>query len=302
MPRVDQERERVAGVGPSDVDGLSRSDVDGRSAFAASAVQLECSRRWRTLPTHQSCPGPRSCNTRKVIRSAMWATEPAMPYQPTSASYPYTTTSSYPEYTPPPAFPQPPSSFSPGSEPPSLSPSPSRPSTEQDQASPSALYTHLPDYTTPYHPSYPESAYSAYPQYYPQYYPAYEYCPPEMLHHAKVPGLYSEATSPIIASATNLVVRRKRRSLRKMVHHCPHSPCGKIYQKASHMKAHLRTHTGEKPYLCTWKGCGWKFSRSDELGRHMRKHTGVKPYACRMCERTFARSDHLALHVKKHME
>ena len=240
-------------------------------------------------------------------RRSMWATEAAMSYH--SASYPYST-SSYPEYTPPPTTfpPQPPSSFSPGSEPPSLSPSPTRPTSEQDQPSPGALYTHLPDYTTtPYHhPSYPlEATYSPYPQYYPhQYYPAYEYCPPEMLQHSKVvPGLYtSEATSPIMASATNLVVRRKRRSLRKMLHHCPHSPCGKIYQKASHMKAHMRTHTGEKPYVCTWKGCGWKFSRSDELGRHMRKHTGVRPYACRMCERTFARSDHLALHVKKHLE
>ncbi|XP_037646453.1 transcription factor Sp3a isoform X2 [Sebastes umbrosus] len=87
---------------------------------------------------------------------------------------------------------------------------------------------------------------------------------------------------------------------KKKQHICHIVGCGKVYGKTSHLRAHLRWHSGERPFVCSWMFCGKRFTRSDELQRHRRTHTGEKKFVCPECSKRFMRSDHLAKHIKTH--
>ena len=108
-------------------------------------------------------------------------------------------------------------------------------------------------------------------------------------------------TCPNCQSGVNLTSNTDGSSKKKQ-HICHYPNCGKIYGKTSHLRAHLRWHTGEKPYICTWLYCGKRFTRSDELQRHLRTHTGEKRFVCAECSKRFMRSDHLSKHIKAHQK
>ena len=47
--------------------------------------------------------------------------------------------------------------------------------------------------------------------------------------------------------------------------------CFKAYSRLENLKTHLRSHTGERPYVCKHEGCGKAFSNASDCAKHMNR-------------------------------
>uniref|UniRef100_UPI0035900615 zinc finger protein ZFP2-like n=1 Tax=Myxine glutinosa TaxID=7769 RepID=UPI0035900615 len=76
------------------------------------------------------------------------------------------------------------------------------------------------------------------------------------------------------------------------------SVCEKAFSSSSACQKHMRIHTGERPYKCTT--CGKAFAQSTSCQTHMRIHTGERPHKCATCGKTFAHQTAYQKHVRIH--
>lgn len=82
---------------------------------------------------------------------------------------------------------------------------------------------------------------------------------------------------------------------------CTHVGCSKAFLRDTHLKHHLKSaHSDIRDYHCSWEGCDKSFATGTRLRRHLEAHQGREKYRCRGydgCNKTFRKHETLRKHI-----
>lgn len=88
---------------------------------------------------------------------------------------------------------------------------------------------------------------------------------PSVIYHPAKQANESEMITDI-----QKILEQKPLEPSKRQYECP--ICKHNFKRGEHLKRHMRTHTGLKPFSCPHQGCKKSFSRRDNLSQHLKTH------------------------------
>lgn len=103
-----------------------------------------------------------------------------------------------------------------------------------------------------------------------------------------------------------IVPKSMRSNQIKRIFVCQHKqsptskPCGHIRTDFSKFFDHIRMHSGELPFRCSYEGCTMRFAFRGNLIRHMHSHLGIKKFGCYECGKRFSNNHNLKKHSTVH--